>query len=367
MVKPLDISKFRFGIEHEFPVINRDDHFLDFSNTSFQDFDRIIEELPEFSSDANTLRTGDLGIKSKRWYIEGFERFSEKGEYIRTDPKGFEIRTPICDTIEEAILTLSVDYVRWKECAEKYGYRPARTALNPFRTEFIPHPPLNSWELEDRSTPEEQTAYIHMLTYGPDLSFSHPDLTSDEIIEIGKKLTYYSPFIVPFSYSSPFYQGELWGGYSRRTFYRTGERPSVLVFLEDESKIIPSFPTLTDRARIPAEAGRIEFKAFDCPPDAQLYGSLAALLIGLTLDDTLGGRLLTPSAEAHQHSATHAFDAEDIFEGSREILSAARAALPKDWKCQLDRLDDMLAERRVPAHDMIDTYKESGSIIASVE
>lgn len=367
MTKFLDISKFRFGIEHEFAALDEAGNFLDFSNTSFEDFARIIEEMPIYESDAEDLRTGDLGIKSKRWYIEGFERFSETGEYLRTDPKGFEIRTPICNSIDEAVTTLTRDFELWKKVAKPYGYRPLRTALNPFRSEFVPRPALNPWEIKDRSTPEEQTAYIHMLTYGPDFSFSHPDLSADDMIDIGKKLTYYSPFIVPFSYTSPFYKGELWGGYSRRTYYRTGERPSVLVFLGDESKIIPSFPTLTDRARIPAEAGRIEFKAFDCPPDLELYRSLGALLIGLVLDDTLEGRLLTPSAESHKHSATRAFDAEDIFEGAREILRAARAALPASWGADLDRLDAMLEARQVPAHDMIDAYKENGSILLSVE
>lgn len=367
MPQSLDISKFRFGIEHEFASLDSANNFLDFSNTSYEDFARVIDKLPEYPSDAEMLRTGDLGIKAKRWYIEGFERFSRNGEYLRTDPKGFEIRTPICASIEEAISTLKADLALWQEVAAPFGYRPLRTALNPYRDEFVPEPPLNDWELKDRATPEEQTAYIHMLTYGPDLSFSHPDLDADACIEIGKKLTYYSPFIVPFSYTSPFYRGELWGGYSRRTFYRTGERPSVLVFLADESKIIPSFPTLTDRARIPAEAGRIEFKAFDCPPDLDLYEPLAALLIGLVLDETLPGRLLTPSASDHQFSATQAFDSEVIYEGSREILNAARNALPEEWRSKLVRLEQMLESRRVPASDMIDRYQESGSILKAIE
>jgi len=364
---PIDINNFSFGIEHEFAALDKHNQFLDFSNASFEDFARVIEELPLIDSDAQTLRTGDLGIKLKRWYIEGFERFSEDGSYVHTLPKGFEIRTPICNSLDQAVDTLTRDLALWSEAAKPYGYRAAWTALNPFQGEFVPHPPLNDWEVKDRSTPEEQTAYIHMITYGPDISFSHPDFDVDQTIDIAKKLTYYSPYTVPFSYTSPFYENELWQGLSRRTYYRTGNRPSVLVFTSNASKIVPSSPTLTDTARIPAEAGRIEFKAFDCPPDLEMYHSLAALLIGLTLDNTLSGRLLVPDSKLHKHSAVHAFSARDIRDGSAEVLAAARAALPPAWRKKLDRLDSMLASRQTPAHDMIQRYKESASIIAAIQ
>ena len=75
-----------------------------------------------------------------------------------------------------------------------------------------------------------------MLTYGPDLNISVAGLSCERVIDIGRKLTYYSPYIVPFSYSSPFYQGCLWQGLSVRTFLRTGRRPAVMAL---HSKVIP--------------------------------------------------------------------------------------------------------------------------------
>jgi hypothetical protein len=360
------IEEFRFGIEHEFAVIDREDRFRDFTNTTFEELDRAIEPLPVIEADYPGLRVGDLGIKSKRWYIEGFERFSESGEYLRTDPKGFEIRTPICSSLDEAVRVLKADLARWTEAAAPYGYRPAHTSLNPFQAEYIPVPCLNAWEEAHRQSPEELTAHIHMLTYGPDVSFSHPAFSADRAVDIGRKLTFYSPYIVPFSFSSPFYAGELWGGYSRRTFYRTGARPSALVFVEHDAQRIPSFPTLTDKARLPAEIGRIEFKAFDCVADVEIFRSLGTLLLGVALDTALPGRALVPDGPLHKLSATRAFHDADIHRGAAEVLAAAREALPHDLRAHLEPLEEMLDSRTTPADRMIEAYRQTGDIVSAI-
>jgi gamma-glutamyl:cysteine ligase YbdK (ATP-grasp superfamily) len=365
-MKELPIEDFKWGIEHEFPAINTKGEFCDFTNTTYEDFDQVIEEMPTFESDYPGLRVGDLGIKAKRWYIEGFERFSEIGEYLRTDIKGFEIRTPICPSLKAAVDTLQHDFALFKEIAGKHGLKAASVAFNPFQDEFVPTPPLNPWEVAHRRSPEERTAFIHMLTSGPDISFSHPLLTTEMSIDIAQKLTFYSPFIVPFSYSSPFNKGELWGGLSRRTYYRTGRRPAVLVFVGNENELIKSEPTLTDKARLPAEVGRIEFKAFDTVGDLSLYESLGALLLGLALDDTLDGRAIVPDELLHKLSATHGFDDENIFATANKLLSVACEALPTEMRPALARLEVMLDNRRTQAHDMIDRFNETGSILSAI-
>ena len=355
-VTTYDFGAFRFGIEHEFPALDGSGRFVDFETATFEELDRVIADLPEHPEDATSLRTGDLGIKAKRWYIEGFERFGENGEYLRTDPKGFEIRTPICASLPEAIDNLNESIALWDKAAAVYGYTSLSCALNPFRDEFVPNPPLNEWEVADRDTPEEQTAYIHMLTYGPDISFSHPDFTAEKTIDIARKLTFYSPLIVPYSFTSPFYKGEPWGGLSRRTFYRTGQRPAVLVFTDDPSLIEESFPSLVEPARIPSEAGRIEFKAFDCVPAVGMYRALGTLLVGLALDETLLGRATVPSAELHQLAATEALESESILSGAREVLAAAREALPEGERRYLAPLEGMLQTKMTFAHTMLRTF-----------
>ncbi len=365
----MPVHSFRFGIEHEVAFLNRQGAFADFHNTPFAAFDAIIARLPRYESDYPQLRVGDAGIKVKRWYIEGYERFDDGGNVIDCPPKGIEIRTTIHNSIAGAVGELHESFALLRSEAAADGFTPVWLSFNPFFTEFIPNPPLTPFEARRRrGSPEMLTAEIPMLTYGPDLSFSSPELDDDALIDIGRKLTWYSPAIIPFSFSAAFYDGELWEGYSVRTWRRTGPRPAVMVFLHDTANMVESVPSLTQPARVPAEAGRIEFKAFDSCRDFSLYASLLALLKGLALDESLPGRTTTPDATAHQRAARLGFEAPDIAETAAQTLAAARAALARDPDVRLlDRLDAMLARRTMPAREQLQIYRQTGSVVAALQ
>lgn len=352
------MSEFRFGIEHEVAFYRKDGQFADFSNTCFADFQRIIDHLPEYPEDAESLRFGDAGIRRKRWYIEGYERFSESGELLTCIPKGIEIRTTIHDSIHSALNELQDSYTSLLKTAARYGYRPAPVSFNPEKTQFTLHPPLNSFEIAQQrreSAEERDTAHIPMLTYGPDLNFSQQGLSSAQVVDLGSKLTYYSPFIVPFSFNSPFYAGEIWHGLSVRTWRRTGARPAVLVYPNDKGYLMHSKPTLTKSPRHPAEAGRIEFKAFDSCHDFKLYAALFALLKGLALDNSLPGRAVVPNTQQHQIAALQGFENPLIFKFAWQCLNAADKALGNDPDhALLAPLFDMLQSKRTPAHDLLE-------------
>jgi hypothetical protein len=355
---------FLFGIEHEVAFLNKEGKFADFSHTKFADFNQIIEKLPTYPSDYPQLRVGDGGIKQKRWYIEGFERFADSDKPIDCLPKGIEIRTTIHSNIETVITELSESFRLLRKVAADFGFSPSLTSFNPYNTVFEPQPSLNDYEIRLRqASPEKQTAHIPMLTYGPDLNISVVDFSIERVIDIGKKLTYYSPYIVPFSYSSPFYKGGLWDGLSVRTFVRTGKRPAALVFVQKQEQLIDSTPSLTKIARIPAEVGRIEFKACDSCDDFLIYAGLLALLKGLVLDKTLLGRANVPDAALHQLSAKEAFDNEDIFENATKVLQAAEVALEDDPDVHyLTPLKLMLAKRKTRSHELIEAFHRLNSI-----
>ncbi|WP_180267631.1 glutamate--cysteine ligase [Nostoc linckia] len=355
---------FLFGIEHEVAFLNKQGKFADFSHTKFADFNQIIEKLPIYPNDYPQLRVGDAGIKQKRWYIEGFERFADSEEVIDCHSKGIEIRTTIHPSIHGAITELSESFQLLREVAANFGFSPVLVSFNPYNSVFVPQPPLNDYEIKNLEVqPDEQTANIHMVTYGPDLNISLVDLSVVDLIDIGRKLTYYSPYIVPFSYSSPFYNGALWDGLSVRTFIRTGKRSAALVFVEKQEQLISSKPSLTKIARIPAEVGRIEFKACDSCDDFSIYAALLALLKGLVLDKTLLGRATIPDATLHQMSAKKGFDNEEIFDNATQVLQAAEIALKDDPDVDfLTPLKKQLANRKTKSHELIEKYHRVGSI-----
>ncbi|MBW4517000.1 MAG: glutamate--cysteine ligase [Timaviella obliquedivisa GSE-PSE-MK23-08B] len=355
---------FSFGIEHEVAFFNDQGQFADFSCTSFAALNQIIEQLPFYPDDYAQLRIGDAGIKKKRWYIEGFERFNDSEKVVDCAPKGIEIRTTIHPTIQGAIVELSESFVLLRQVAAQYGFVPVLTSFNPYHTAYEPTPPLNPYEVQRRqASPEKQTANIPMLTYGPDLNISMVGLSPEQVIDRGRKLTFYSPYLVPFSFSSPFYQGKLWQGLSVRTHMRTGVRPAAMVFLKKTADLIDSNPSLTKIARLPAEVGRIEFKAFDSCDDFGIYEALLALLKGLVLDRSLPGRATVPDMNLHQLSAHQGFENETIWLNASQILQAAEVALANDPDIHLlQRLHMILERRETLANRLIRAFQQLGTI-----
>jgi hypothetical protein len=362
------MADFRYGIEHECALLHLDGSFADFTDVGFDVMQAIVEALPTDPADYPQLRVGDQGIKYKRWYVEGYERFDERGALLRCDPKGIEIRTRIHPTIDAAVAAVRADLALLAREARPHGLAPTAIGFNPLRSEYPVVPPLNAWEQAHRQdSPEERTAHLHMTTYGPDLNLSCAALGPAELVDVGRKLTYYSPWLVPLSFSSPFRDGTAWGGLSARTEIRTGARPAALVFLDADQPQVDADPSLTQVARIPAEVGRIEFKAFDACPDPTLYGELLSLLTGLVLDATLPGRATTPDAAAHRAVARVGLADDAVHAGTGELLDAAGAALA-GRDADLGRLAGLRGRwerRECPATAMLGAYR-AGQAVAGL-
>lgn len=358
---------FRYGIEHELALLRADGRFADFAALSFTELQDVVDALPEDPADYPGLRIGDAGIKHKRWYVEGYERFDTRGALVRCDPKGLEIRTRIHDSIDAALDALRCDQDLLDAELAARDLRCTVISFNPLRSDYPIDPPLNAWEQEHRQgSPEERTAHLHMLTYGPDLNLSSDELPDP--VDVARKLTHYSPWLVPLSFSSPFRDGAPWGGLSARTFLRTGARPAALVFLDAAAPQPPgvhrrsvhrrSDPSLTQVARLAAEVGRIEFKAFDACAEFALYGELLSLLTGLALDDTLPGRAGVPDADRHRAVARTGLTDDDVHAGTGALLTAAERALadrPADL-ARLAALRERWARRECPATAMLTRY-----------
>src|SRR3954447_9402323 len=171
-------------------MLHADGGFADFTDVTFERLQSVGDELPEDPADYPQLRIGDQGIKRKRWYVEGYERFDERGRLVRCDPKGIEVRTRIHDTVAGAADALGVDLARLDEAVARAGLGTTAVAFNPLRSHYRVEPPLNAWEREHRTgSPEERTAHLHMTTYGPDLNLSAPGMGAAELVDVGRKLT----------------------------------------------------------------------------------------------------------------------------------------------------------------------------------
>ena len=348
-----------YGIEQEIPLLRPDGSLADSSNTTFAELQSIIDQLPEYAADRGILHIGDAGIKRKRWYVEGYERFAEDGSSVAMLPKAIEIRTPPRPTIGDALADLRRHYLLLRDGLAAAGFKTTWISHHPFQSTFDLDPPLNAYERKLWGDYADMaTDTIAQRTFGPDLNFSLDGMDDAALIDAGKKLTYYSPFIVPFSFSAPFEAGRLWEGLSLRTYVRTGRRPAVRVFLHDQANMLKSVPSLTQESELPANAGRIEFKAFDTCHSLALYDSLFHLLIGILEDTTLPGRALTPDAALHQRSARHGFSDELIRAGARQVLDAVPRA---------GGLRYMLEDNRLPVHDLIDAYHATQSIPLTLE
>jgi len=364
----VEVRAFRYGIEHECALVHADGRFADHSDTTFDEVQAVVDALPEDPADYPDLRVGDQGIKRKRWYVEGYERFDTSGELVCCDPKGIEVRTRIHPSVEAAVDALRVDIAMLDEALAHTGLRTTTIAFNPVRSKYVIEPPLNEWERSHRlGSPEERTAHLHMSTYGPDLNLSCAGLEPAALVDAARKLTHYSPWLVPLSFSSPFRDGAPWGGLSARTAVRTGLRPAVLVFLGEGDEQVDADPSLTQEARIPAEVGRIEFKAFDACPDPVLYGELLSWLTGLVLDETLPGRRTTPDAALHQHVAVAGLGDDDVHAGTGALFDAGAAALAgrDDDLARLEQLRERWADRESPAAEMLARY-EAGERVAGL-
>jgi hypothetical protein len=349
------------GFEFEYALVTESGIFHDFVDLDFAALQRALADGSGATDD--DLVRGDLGIKSGYWYLEGDERFDADGTFTTMLVKGVEIRTPICSSTTEAADRLADLQDDIAKRLEPLGLQLGIVGFNPVREAYVLDPPLNAWEQRMRAEHREYDhAEVSNLTYGPDINLSFPGLSAAQVVEVTRRLTYYSPFMVPFSFSSPFHAGQPWRGPSKRTYERTWRRVAARCFVDPPAG---TEPTMVHRPRIAREEGRIEFKAFDSFLTRDLLLAGAALTLGVCLADDLPGLADKPSRDLHQRAATGAFADPENATGARQVLAAARRALSeraglRHEVSHLDGLDQLLSQGRTPADSLLDAYSRTG-------
>lgn len=356
----------RCGIEFEYLLVDiagpEAGRIRDFANLPFPRISDLLADKP--GCDDPALATGDLGIKRGYWYLEGDERFHADGSFRTLEVKGVEIRTPPAASVAGALdKLLEIERQLAVRLAEN-GLGLAIVGFNPERPRYDFSPPLNPWEQELRQAHRAYDgAQVSTLSYGPDINLSMPGWTAEQALQASRKLNHYAPYILPFSFSSPFYAGRRWPGSSKRTFERAGRRPTVKLFLDDAAlaRLTPT-SRLVHPARLPSEAGRIEFKAFDAQPSFALLAACCHLLEGICRSDELTEHGEHIDIALYQRTAQAGFADREISRLAGEILVHARAALEQAGKpaaaAALAPLFDLLDARQTPAHALLASHRQ---------
>ena len=160
----------RCGIEFEYLIVDsggpEPGRIRDFSNLAYEEIRPLLEDKP--GRDDATLATGDLGIRSGYWYLEGDERFHDDGSFRTLVVKGVEIRTPPAPDVDRAIRSLVGIESQLAAVLARHGLGLAIAGFNPVCPRYDFDPPLNAWEVAERQRDRSYDGtHISTLSYGP--------------------------------------------------------------------------------------------------------------------------------------------------------------------------------------------------------
>jgi hypothetical protein len=337
---------FHFGLETEFMLVTADTfHPLWHTDLKFKELNCILETIPSEGFSPEGMDIDPCHSHVSPFVVEGYYVPDLESRPVDILPKGVEIRTPICASIEECISAQVILHERMQNALNEHGYKTVILSFHPTASKFeAPRGRRRydywQWEMEA------------MTTYGPDFNISLPSEMAKhlDLQELHAKVNYYIPALVALGLASPLYQGGLWKirnkiGKSVRTYHRSTIAPALQVH---------NGQTL-----------RLEFKPFEMGSGLDYYRSCFLVCIALILDDKLNGRA-TEQTRIYDlgRVAVDGLKAETVRERAAELLNQAPKVLQR-WGFDLDALSvfqQRLDSGRLPADDIIELFMCSQSI-----
>jgi hypothetical protein len=340
---------FHFGLEAEYmladaqtfrPLWHRD--------LSFDRLNAALESIP--LDDLPPLEGLELERPHRKlmpFAVEGYHVPDPDMQPIDLLPKGIEIRTPVCSTIEECLSCLARLHERLQTSLAGLGYQAV--AVSHHTTESHFEGPQNK-----RRYDFWQWAMEVMVTYGPDINVSLPtDLQARlDIKDVFAKVNYYAPALTALTLASPFCEGKLWMirgrvGKSIRTYRRSVIAPALEVHME--------------------ERGRLEFKPFEATNRLDDFHAYFLLGLALLLDDGLKGRATNQSRIYDLGQvAQSGLDAATVRARADEVLSRAGRVLARHGFAAeaLDPFQNRLETGRLPSDELVALYRQENSMPA---
>jgi hypothetical protein len=338
---------FHFGLEIEYMLVEAETFRpLWHPDLSFDELNAAFEAIPIADlPPLDGLELESPHSKLMPFVVEGYHLPAPELSPHEVLPKGVEIRTPVCPSIEKCLECLRVLHGRMQAALGSLCYQTATVSHHPVEDRF--EGPQNK-----RRHDYWQWAMLAMTTYGPDVNVSLPAPLNDRLdpADLHAKVNYYSPAMTALTLASPFRRGGLWEvrgrtGKSFRTHRRSVIAPAIELH--------------------PEEAGRLEYKTFEATNSMGDLHAYFLLWLELLLDDGLRGRASDQSRIYDLGAvARDGLAAETVAERAAEVLDRAPDVLsgrgfdPRPLESFRHRLET----GRLPADDLIDLFEREGSI-----
>lgn len=341
------LPEFRFGLESEYLVVRKSDFTpLWHHDLNFERLNGIFESISlEGIPSCEGLDMEPPQTKLMPFVVEGYHLPDMDFQAKEILPKGVEIRTPVCKSLEECLDVHVLLYTRLKEAMNASGYELVCLSHHPLHTNF-------SGPQNKRRHDYWQWSMEVMTTYGPDINVGLPDKLIPLICEkdLEAKINYYGPALSALSVASPFCDGAPWS-------LREGFGKSFR--MHKRSYIAPPIEFHPD------EKNRYEFKVFDMPCSRLEIEAQFLSFLALVLDEGLKGRS-TKQTRIYDlgQVARKGLQAEDMTSRATELLERAPQVL-REWGYSpkaLDLFRERVATGRTPADEMLEIYQKNNSL-----
>jgi hypothetical protein len=337
---------FKFGLETEFLLVDaRSFRPLWHRDLSFRALNLALEAIPVQDICCDGLEAEPPQSKAGPYVVEGYHLPDPEMNPVDLLPKGVEIRTPVCASIDECLGSLKTLHHRLQEALSGLGYRAVVLSFHPIEDHF--EGPQNK-----RRHDFWQWAMEAMPTYGPDVNVSVPrDITGRlDMRDLNAKVNYYVPALTALTLASPLCRGDLWRirgrvGKSVRTYHRSAIAPAIEIH--------------------PDEGMRLELKPFEMSRRLSDYRNYFLVWLALILDDGLTGRA---SDQTRIYDlgriARDGVHADAVRERAGAVIDRAPEVLRR-WGFDAGSLAEFtlrLDTEHVPADDIIAAFERCRSI-----